>query len=91
MSGGLRPFSGITLLILPFDVGSYRVADFFVQLPLDEAKERIASAQKVITEEVAKMEGDIEQIDVRMSKLKVLLYGRFGKVGFWVDLCCSIG
>lgn len=66
---------------------SYRIADFFVQLPLDEAKERIASSQESLTAEVTKMEGEIENLQGRMSKLKVLLYGRFGKVSLARAVC----
>lgn len=61
-------------------LSSYRIADFFVQLPLDDAKSRIADSQSDISSQVSKLENEIGEINERMAKLKVLLYGRFGKV-----------
>jgi len=56
----------------------YKVAEVMVSLPLDQVQEMISEQTNTLQEEVREAESKLHDLDSEMSKLKVLLYKRFG-------------
>ncbi|KAI9090060.1 Prefoldin beta-like protein [Phlyctochytrium arcticum] len=56
----------------------YRVGDAFISLSLEACQERIESEQSSLTSELEGLSSTIGGINEEMSKLKVLLYKKFG-------------
>ncbi|KAJ3013620.1 hypothetical protein HKX48_005650 [Thoreauomyces humboldtii] len=56
----------------------YRVGDTFVNLTLDATQSRIESEQETLSKELEQFSTKIDGITDEMSKLKVLLYKKFG-------------
>ncbi|KAI8048295.1 Prefoldin beta-like protein [Syncephalis plumigaleata] len=58
---------------------SYRIGDAFVELPLDQVQERLNKEQDTLSEQINHIDEQMATAHTRMTELKALLYGKFGK------------
>jgi prefoldin subunit 4 len=56
---------------------SCKVGDSFVSMPLDKVNQHLANLQKELSEQILNIETRCETIKSELSRLKVLLYGKF--------------
>ncbi|KAJ3089204.1 hypothetical protein HK102_006961 [Quaeritorhiza haematococci] len=57
----------------------YRIGDTFVSLPLSSCQSRLEKDQTEISSQLDTIKSEMEGINAQMAKLKVILYGKFGK------------
>jgi prefoldin subunit 4 len=55
------------------------VGGCFIHLENDDAEERLQSATDKTKEEIEQHEAELEELEGKMSKLKAVLYSKFGK------------
>lgn len=60
------------------DTVPYKIGDSFYLLKAEEATERMEGEKTATEEEIGKMEEEIEEMKTEMTKLKRILYGKFG-------------
>jgi len=60
------------------DAVPYRIGDSFYSLKAGEATERMEGEKTAIEWEIQKMEEDMEGMQKELTKLKRILYGKFG-------------
>lgn len=58
---------------------SYKVGDSFVHIPLSDAQKLLERDQAALDKELDELRVRMEECDNTMKKLKVVLYGKFGK------------
>lgn len=56
----------------------YKIADTFVNLPHDQAMERLESDKEHADEEIEKLQSEADRYEEEMKGLKVKLYAKFG-------------
>mmetsp|Transcript_14085 Transcript_14085/g.46273 ORF Transcript_14085/g.46273 Transcript_14085/m.46273 type:complete len:121 (+) Transcript_14085:103-465(+) len=66
------------LLVTDEEESRYACGDVFVRFENDTCEERLQAAAEDNTEEVGKMQADLEEILAEMAQLKTLLYKKFG-------------
>ena len=57
----------------------YKIGEVFINITVEEAQQRIEKEREVLTQELEQLKHDMDDINEQMSKLKVHLYGKFGK------------
>eukprot|EP00842_Homolaphlyctis_polyrhiza_P004439 jgi/Hompol1/4997/HPOL_001099-RA len=57
----------------------YRIGDAYVSIPLPQAMERIKVEQEALDGDLGAVSTKISEIKSEMSRLKALLYAKFGK------------
>ncbi|KAI9592168.1 Prefoldin subunit-domain-containing protein [Syncephalis fuscata] len=57
----------------------YKIGEAFVELPLEQVQERLAKEQSVLTDQIDKIDEQMSTAQTRMTELKAILYGKFGK------------
>lgn len=63
----------------PPPLSSYKIGESFMHLPHSECLERIEKEKETTINELEALKKQMDEITDKMSKLKVLLYGKFGK------------
>ncbi|KAJ1547684.1 hypothetical protein HK405_005192 [Cladochytrium tenue] len=56
-----------------------RIGDAFIQLPLDQCRQRVEAERDKLAGEVGTLRDEAEALRGRMDDLKAALYARFGK------------
>ncbi|CAG8709518.1 10453_t:CDS:2, partial [Scutellospora calospora] len=57
----------------------YKIGDAFISVTLEDARQRVIKDEELLTEELEKLNNEMKTLNTEMDKLKVLLYGKFGK------------
>ncbi|KAI8809690.1 Prefoldin beta-like protein, partial [Cladochytrium replicatum] len=57
----------------------YKIGDTFISLPVEKCQSRIESEQAKLSEQVEAMSSSIADVREKMTKLKAVLYAKFGK------------
>lgn len=57
----------------------YKIGDSFISLPLGKVRERLEADSETCNVAVKELEGRLKETVDEMSKLKSLLYSKFGK------------
>ncbi|KAJ1987414.1 hypothetical protein H4R33_002870 [Dimargaris cristalligena] len=56
---------------------NFKIADVFIELPLEEAQEKIQTEKERLEEEVEKIKSNLDQMEEQLAALKKVLYGKF--------------
>ncbi|RIB18541.1 putative GIM3-Gim complex component [Gigaspora rosea] len=57
----------------------YKIGDAFISITLEDAAQRTKREKEFLSEELKKLRNEMDSLTTEMEKLKVLLYGKFGK------------
>ncbi|KAF0539105.1 putative GIM3-Gim complex component [Gigaspora margarita] len=57
----------------------YKIGDAFISITLEDAVQRTKREKEFLSEELKKLRNGMDSLTTEMEKLKVLLYGKFGK------------
>ncbi|CAG8508711.1 4275_t:CDS:2 [Funneliformis caledonium] len=57
----------------------YKIGESFINLPVEQAIERIEKDQEILTQELEQLQHNMDDMNGQMRQLKAHLYGKFGK------------